>query len=94
MSDAIENLVGDIWESVLGRRPEPQSAFFHDGGSSLHLMQFQLEFHRRRGTFIDFDRLQPPFPFPEIVAAARATVAVAERDGLADDRRWQGRETA
>lgn len=94
MSDATETLVGDIWESVLGKRPDPDSAFFHDGGSSLHLMQFQLEFHRRRGASIDFDRLKPPFAFTEVVTAVRAALAIEEADETSDDARWQGRDSA
>jgi aryl carrier-like protein len=58
----------EIWQSLLGTRPGENSSFLHDGGSSLQLMELQLEFHRRTGATIDFDRLSPPFPFHAMVA--------------------------
>ncbi len=82
-----KDILAEIWQSLLGTRPGETSSFLHDGGSSLQLMELQLEFHRRTGATIDFDRLSPPFPFDAMVAVVSgAATGDADAGGVEGER--------
>ena len=74
-------ILGDLWQSLLGVSPEQEPDFMRAGGSSLTLMEIQFSLNKRAGILLDIDSIPFPITFRGIAdQAIAAAKSPRERD--------------
>ncbi len=74
-------ILGDLWQSLLGVSPEREPDFMRAGGSSLTLMEIQFSLNKRAGILLDIDSIPFPITFRGIAdQAIAAAESPRERD--------------